>query len=148
MAEHHSSVSPQFPDDEDPDPAETLEWLNALDAVIEREGGERAHYLIERQVDEARRCGINLPYTANTAYINTIPPHKQARHPGDPELEQRLRSYMRWNAMAMVARANRVSTEYGGHLAGYASCATLFEVGFNHFFHAPGKDHGGDLVFF
>jgi pyruvate dehydrogenase E1 component len=145
---NHASFPSAALASEDADPTETAEWLNALEAVIEREGGERAHYLIERLVDKARRSGINLPYTANTAYINTIPPDKQAPHPGDPEVERRLRCYMRWNAMAMVVRANRVSTEYGGHLSGFASCATLFEVGLNHFFRAPGDGGGGDLVFF
>ena len=132
----------------DLDPAETREWLDALEAVIENEGSERAHYLIERLVDKARRSGINLPYKANTAYINTIPPHKQARLQGDEELEHRIRSWIRWNAMAMVVQANRVSSEYGGHIASFASSATLYEVGFNHFFHAPDQNHGGDLVFF
>jgi pyruvate dehydrogenase E1 component len=146
--ENHSSLPPDVPGREDADPDETREWLDALEAVIEREGGKRAHYLIERLMDKARRSGVNLPYKANTAYINTIPPHMQPLYPGDSALEHRLRSYMRWNAMAMVVRANKVSSEYGGHISGFASCATLFEVGLNHFFHAPGKGHGGDLVFF
>jgi pyruvate dehydrogenase E1 component len=133
---------------DDLDSTETREWLDALEAVIEAEGPERAHYLIERLVDKARRSGINLPYKASTAYINTIPPHLQAKYPGDDELEHRIRSYIRWNAMAMVVQANKISSEYGGHIASFASSATLYEMGFNHFFHAPSKDHGGDLVFF
>ena len=133
---------------DDLDSTETREWLDALEAVIEAEGPERAHYLIERLVDKARRSGINLPYKANTAYINTIPPHRQAKNPGDDEMEHRIRSYIRWNAMAMVVQANKISSEYGGHIASFASSATLYEIGFNHFFHAPNKDHGGDLVFF
>jgi pyruvate dehydrogenase E1 component len=137
-----------YPGSDDLDPTETREWLDALEAVIENEGVERAHYLIERLVDQARRSGINLPYSANTAYINTIPPHRQAPMPGDPEIEYRIRSWIRWNAMAMVVKANKVSSEYGGHIASFASSATLYDVGFNHFFRAPGKDHGGDLVFF
>ncbi|MDD5035206.1 MAG: pyruvate dehydrogenase (acetyl-transferring), homodimeric type, partial [Methylococcaceae bacterium] len=145
-AAHTLSSSPLQQDDFDP--TETREWLDSLEAVIETQGPERAHYLIERLVDKARRSGINLPYKANTAYINTIPPHRQASSPGDAELEYRLRSYIRWNAMAMVVQANKISTEYGGHIASFASSATLYEVGFNHFFHAPDKDHGGDLVFF
>jgi len=133
---------------DDLDPAETREWLDALEAVIEAEGSERAHYLIERLVDKARRSGINLPYKASTAYINTIPPHRQPRFPGNAALEHRIRSYIRWNAMAMVVKANKVSSEYGGHIASFASSATLYEIGFNHFFHAAGDKHGGDLIFF
>jgi pyruvate dehydrogenase E1 component len=133
---------------EDLDPAETREWLEALEAVIENEGVERAHYLIERLVDKARRSGINLPYKANTAYINTIPPHLQAPMPGDAEMEYRIRSWIRWNAMAMVVRANKKCSEYGGHIASFASSATLYDVGFNYFFRAPSQYHGGDLVFF
>lgn len=132
----------------DPDPEETREWLEALQAVIGSEGIERAHYLIENLVDEARRAGANLPYTANTAYINTIPTHLEARSPGDATIEHRIRSFIRWNAMAMVVRANRKSTEYGGHIASFASAATLYDVGFNHFFRAPSKEFGGDLVYF
>jgi len=147
MPEAHSLPSTLVPQD-DLDPAETREWLEALEAVIDAEGAERAHYLIERLVDKARRSGINLPYKANTAYINTIPPHRQPRFPGNAALEHRIRSYIRWNAMAMVVKANKVSSEYGGHIASFASSATLYEIGFNHFFHAASRDHGGDLVFF
>jgi pyruvate dehydrogenase E1 component len=132
----------------DIDPGETQEWLDALEAVIEAEGIERAHFLIESLVDKARRAGANLPYKANTAYINTIPPHMEPHMPGDNGMEQRIRSYIRWNAMAMVVRANRKSTEYGGHIASFASAATLYDVGFNHFFRAPSKDHDGDLIYF
>ncbi len=132
----------------DIDPTETREWLDALEAVIETVGPERAHYLIERLVDKARRSGINLPYKANTAYINTIPPHMQATLAGDSEIEHRISSWIRWNAMAMVVQANKVSSEYGGHIASFASSATLYEIGFNHFFRAPDANHGGDLVFF
>ncbi len=131
----------------DLDPTETREWLDALEAVIENEGSERAHYLIERLVDKARRSGINLPYKANTAYINTIPPHKQARLQGDEELEHRIRSWIRWNAMAMVVQANRVSSEYGGHIASFASSATLYEVGFNHFSTLPTRTMAGTWCF-
>jgi pyruvate dehydrogenase E1 component len=133
---------------QDPDPEETREWLEALQAVIGSEGIERAHYLIESLVDQARRSGANLPYTANTAYINTIPTHMEARLPGDATIEHRIRSFIRWNAMAMVVRANRKSTEFGGHIASFASAATLYDIGFNHFFRAPSKDFGGDLVYF
>ncbi|MFM8333875.1 MAG: pyruvate dehydrogenase (acetyl-transferring), homodimeric type [Candidatus Methylumidiphilus sp.] len=146
MPEAHSL--PSTPVQDDLDPTETREWLDALAAVIETEGAERAHYLIERLVDKARRSGINLPYKANTAYLNTITPQRQPRFPGNAELEHRIRSYIRWNAMAMVVKANKVSSEYGGHIASFASSATLYEIGFNHFFRGAGRDHGGDLIFF
>jgi len=132
----------------DIDPQETQEWLDALDAVLENEGTDRAHYLIERLIDKARRSGAYLPYQANTAYLNTIPVTKQPRFPGDRAMERRIRSFIRWNAMAMVVQANRLSTELGGHISSFASVATLFDIGFNHFFHAPTPSHGGDLVFF
>ncbi|HBE92083.1 MAG TPA: pyruvate dehydrogenase (acetyl-transferring), homodimeric type, partial [Gammaproteobacteria bacterium] len=95
-----------MPTNKDIDPAETREWLDALDAIIEFEGTDRAHYLIERLVDQARRAGAYLPFSANTAYVNTIPVHKQQRKPGDMALENRIKSYIRWNAMAMVVKAN------------------------------------------
>jgi pyruvate dehydrogenase E1 component len=134
-----------LPDD---DAQETQEWLDALEAVIEIEGVERSHYLLERLIDQARRSGVNLPYSAKTAYINTIPPQREQYTPGDPELEWKIRSINRWNAMAMVVKANRKNSELGGHIASYASAATLYEVGYNHFWHAPSAEHGGDLVFF
>ena len=131
----------------DIDPLETQEWLDALNAVIKNEGVERAHFLLEQLIDDARRNGANLPFTNNTAYLNTIPTHLEQRTPGDPELENRIRSFIRWNAMAMVVRANKESSELGGHIASFASAATLYDIGFNHFFHAPTPEHGGDLVF-
>jgi pyruvate dehydrogenase E1 component len=131
----------------DPDPQETQEWLDALDGVLEYEGSQRAHYLLEKLIDKARRSGAYLPYSANTAYINTIPPGQEERSPGNHELEHRIRSYVRWNAMAMVVRANKISSELGGHIASFASAATLYDVGFNHFWHAPSESHGGDLIF-
>jgi pyruvate dehydrogenase E1 component len=131
----------------DPDPQETQEWLDALDGVLEYEGSERAHYLLEKLIDKARRSGAYLPYSANTAYINTIPPGQEERSPGNHELEHRIRSYVRWNAMATVVRANKISSELGGHIASFASAATLYDVGFNHFWHAPSGHHGGDLIF-
>ena len=131
----------------DIDPQETQEWLDALEAVLENEGIERAHFLLERLIDKARRSGAYLPYSANTAYLNTIPVQQQDRFPGDRAMERRIRSFVRWNAMAMVVQANRLSTELGGHISSFASSATLFDVGYNHFFHARTKDHGGDLVF-
>ena len=131
----------------DPDPQETQEWLDALDGVLEYEGSQRAHYLLEKLIDKARRSGAYLPYSANTAYINTIPPGQEERSPGNHELEHRIRSYVRWNAMATVVRANKISSELGGHIASFASAATLYDVGFNHFWHAPSEHHGGDLIF-
>jgi pyruvate dehydrogenase E1 component len=132
----------------DPDPAETREWLEAIESVLEYEGQERAHYLLGRAIDTARRSGADVRLSVNTAYVNTIPLDRQERSPGDAELEQRLRSYVRWNALAMVMHTNRDSSELGGHIASFASAATLYEVGFNHFFHAPSAQHGGDLVYF
>ncbi len=131
----------------DIDPLETQEWLDALEAVIQKEGVERAHFLLEQLIDDARRNGANLPFSNETAYLNTIPTHLEQRTPGDPELENRIRSFIRWNAMAMVVRANKESSELGGHIASFASAATLYDIGFNHFFHAPTVDHGGDLIF-
>ncbi|WP_295579334.1 pyruvate dehydrogenase (acetyl-transferring), homodimeric type [uncultured Lamprocystis sp.] len=131
----------------DIDPQETQEWLDALEAVLDQEGAERAHFLLERLIDQARRSGADLPYSANTAYLNTIPVPQQQPFPGDRAMERRIRSFVRWNAMAMVVQANRLSTELGGHIASFASGATLFDVGYNHFFHARTPEHGGDLVF-
>lgn len=132
---------------EDVDPQETREWLEALKAVIEQEGVDRAHFLLEKLIDKARRNGAYLPYSANTAYINTIPVHMEARSDGDQALEERIRSYVRWNAMAMVVQANKKTTELGGHIASFASAAVLYDVGLNHFWHAPTETHGGDLVY-
>ena len=132
----------------DSDELETQEWLEALDAVIEREGPERAHFLLEKLIDKSRRSGANLPYRATTGYVNTIPPHLEQQNPGDHEIEHRLRSMIRWNATAMVLRANRDKSGLGGHIASFASAATLYDVGFNHFFHAPTPEHGGDLIMF
>ena len=131
----------------DIDPQETQEWLDSLDAVLENEGIERAHYLLERLIDKARRSGAYLPYSANTAYLNSIPVQQQERFPGDRAMERRIRSFVRWNAMAMVVQANRLSTELGGHISSFASSATLYDIGFNHFFRAANKDFGGDLIF-
>ena len=132
----------------DIDPNETSEWREALSAVLEADGVERAHYLLEQLIDQARRSGINLPYSAATAYINTIPTYLQAKIPGDMEIERRIRSWVRWNAAAMVVKANRKNPELGGHIATFASSATLYDIGFNHFWRAPTHEHGGDLVYF
>lgn len=132
----------------DIDPVETQEWLEALSAVIDREGETRAHYLLEELINLARRSGTWIPYRPNTAYLNTIPTANEARSPGNLELEWRIRSLIRWNALAMVVRANKRSGELGGHIASFASSATLYDIGFNHFWRAPTQDHPGDLIFF
>jgi pyruvate dehydrogenase E1 component len=131
----------------DLDPVETREWLESIDSVLKAEGPERAHFLIDRMVEHARRSGAYLPYSPNTAYVNTIAVGKQPPYPGNRELERRIEAWIRWNAMAMVVAANRKSTEYGGHIATYASSATLYEVGFNHFWRAPSAEHPGDLIY-
>ena len=128
----------------DTDSIETGEWL---DSVMETQGNERAHFLIEALIDRARRTGIHIPYQANTAYLNTIPVHMEQPSPGDHELEWRIRALVRWNAMAMVVRANRISTELGGHIASFASAATLYDVGFNHFWRAGSEGKNGDMIF-
>ncbi|MGL4766512.1 MAG: pyruvate dehydrogenase (acetyl-transferring), homodimeric type [Formosimonas sp.] len=130
----------------DIDAQETQEWLDALDGVISNEGSERATYLIDKQISYARTHGVHQPFNAQTPYINTIPVEQQPRIPGDQDIEHKIRSYVRWNAMAMVLRANK-NTNVGGHIGSFQSSATLYEVGYNHFWHAPSATHGGDLVF-
>ena len=134
-------------DPDDLDPQGTQEWLDAIDGVIRNEGEARAHYLVSRQIERVLEAGIDIPYSANTQYINTIPASQQPRYPGDADMELRIHSYIRWNAMAMVVRANK-HTNVGGHIASFASAATLYDVGFSHFWHAPDAGHDGDLVFF
>jgi len=133
---------------DDIDPTETSEWLESIDSVLTQHGPERAHFLLNQMIDFARRSGAYLPYSPNTAYLNTIATGRQPEYPGDRSLERRIEAYLRWNAMAMVVQANRVSTEYGGHISSYASSATLYEVGFNHFWRAPNEKQLGDLIFF
>jgi pyruvate dehydrogenase E1 component len=133
---------------DDNDPLETQEWLDALGAVLDREGIERAHFLIEALIDKARRAGANLPFKATTAYVNTIHVNDEARNPGDGELEYRLRSFVRWNAMAMVLRTNTQFPGLGGHISSFASSATLYDVGWNHFFKGADHPDGADLVYF
>jgi len=135
-------------DTNDIDPLETREWLDSLASVIDNEGAERAHYIIEQLIESARRSGAYLPYSANTAYLNTIPTVNETAYPGDMTIEKRISALIRWNATAMVVQANRVTSELGGHIASFASSATLYDVGFNHFYHARDESHGGDLVFF
>jgi pyruvate dehydrogenase E1 component len=137
----------ELPKLEDLDPSETREWLESIDSVLKTQGPERAHFLLERLIDYTRRSGAYLPFKPNTAYVNSISTGQEQEYPGNRALERRLEAYMRWNALAMVVQANRVSSEYGGHLSSFASSATLYEVGFNHFWRAPSASHPGDLVF-
>jgi pyruvate dehydrogenase E1 component len=132
----------------DIDPNETGEWLESLDAVINEQGRQRARYLMLRLLERAREKQVGVPGLRSTDYINTIPPEHEPWFPGDEDIERRIRAYIRWNAAIMVSRANRPGMGVGGHIATYASAASLYEVGFNHFF--KGKDHGeaGDQVYF
>ncbi|QKF81917.1 pyruvate dehydrogenase (acetyl-transferring), homodimeric type [Halarcobacter ebronensis] len=132
----------------DIDPQETQEWLEALEVVIQEEGSERAHYLLDQLIDSARRNGADIPHSGNTSYLNTIPVDQEPKMPGDRDLERKIRSIIRWNAQAMVLRASKKSLELGGHIASFQSSATLYDVGFNHFFRAPNEKDGGDLVFY
>jgi pyruvate dehydrogenase E1 component len=132
----------------DADVAETKEWLESLEGVLQNSGPERARYLLTQLKNKANRQGVAIPFTANTPYINTIQPDQQPPFPGSREIERRIKSLVRWNAMAMVVRANKHSAGIGGHISTYASAATLFEVGLNHFFRGPNAPGGGDLVYF
>jgi pyruvate dehydrogenase E1 component len=132
----------------DLDAVETTEWLEALDAVVAHDGPDRARDLLTRVIERAQHAGTGPIASLNTDYVNTIPAELEPRFPGDPDLERRLRSIVRWNAIVTVVRANKVSSELGGHIATFQSLATLMEVGFNHFWHAPSDEHGGDLVYF
>ena len=140
-------MSTQTNDANDIDPIETQEWLDALSSVLETEGTERAHFLLENLVKYTRRRGVHLPFDATTAYLNTIAVGKEQKSPGNQELEHRIRSIIRWNAAAMVLRAGKKDLELGGHIASFQSAATLYDVGFNHFWHAKHDDAEGDLVF-
>ncbi len=135
----------------DPDQQETREWLDALSAVIGHAGAERAHFLLEQMLEHARQSSIDMPFSANTGYVNTIEPSEEAQSPGNLELEGRLRAYMRWNAMALVVKANRLDPadggDLGGHISSFASLAHMFAAGFNHFWHAESEGHGGDLLY-
>ncbi|MCX8087080.1 MAG: pyruvate dehydrogenase (acetyl-transferring), homodimeric type [Rhodocyclaceae bacterium] len=135
------------PGSPDADPQETREWLDALEAVIEQAGPERAHFLIEKLIELGHRAGINIPYSANTDYVNTIPVDRQPLAPGDYAIESRIRAYVRWNALAMVLRANKGESNLGGHIASFASAATLYDVGFQHFWRGPNHESGGDLIY-
>ncbi|MAD42612.1 MAG: pyruvate dehydrogenase (acetyl-transferring), homodimeric type [Arcobacter sp.] len=133
---------------EDINPLETEEWMEALEAVIDEEGVDRAHFLLEKLIDKSRRSGSDIPHSGNTAYLNTIPVNQEPKMPGDRDLERKIRSIIRWNAQAMVLRASKKKLELGGHIASFQSSATLYDVGFNHFFKAPNEKDGGDLVFY
>ncbi|MCK5925102.1 MAG: pyruvate dehydrogenase (acetyl-transferring), homodimeric type, partial [Methylococcales bacterium] len=132
---------------DDIDSAETQEWLDALASVLETEGHERAQFLIEKLVGLARKAGSDIPFSANTAYLNTIPVALQPLFPGDTTIERKIRSYVRWNAMVMVLKANK-DTNVGGHIASFASLATLYDVGQNHFWHGATENNEGDLIYF
>ena len=132
----------------DLDPIESREWQDAIEDVIERDGANRAHYLLDRAVSSARAAGANLPFSSTTPYQNTIPVDDQLPFPGDMEMEWRIRTINRWNAMATVVRRNKESSEYGGHIASFASSAVMYDVGLNHFWRSKSAIHGGDLVFF
>ena len=131
----------------DRDPVETQEWRDALASVLAFEGQERAHFLLDELLTEARRLGARAPYSANTPYLNTIAPDQEARHPGDRAIEHKIRSIVRWNAMAIVLRANKTSSELGGHIASFQSAALLYDTGMMHFWHGASDKHDGDLVY-
>ena len=132
----------------DLDPLETQEWLDALKAVQQHQGAERANYLVDQLVQAARREGIYIPASLTTAYRNTIPIAKEERTPGKRDIEHKIRSAIRWNAMAIILRANKKSSELGGHIASFQSSALLYDIGFQHFWHAASENHGGDLIYF
>jgi pyruvate dehydrogenase E1 component len=132
----------------DLNPQETAEWMEALDQILDEAGPDRAAYLLEQLTDRARQSGADLPNLLSTPYLNTIHPEEEVAYPGDRAMERRIKSLVRWNAMAMVVRQNKYDAGIGGHISTYASLATLLEVGFNHFFHAKFGDQPGDLVYF
>ena len=147
-----SQASSSAPVAADTDQQETREWTDALSAVIESEGLERAHFLLEQLLEHARQNSLDMPFSANTGYVNTLEPDQEARCPGNISIEKRLRAYMRWNAMAMVVRANRLHPadggDLGGHIGSFASLASMWGAGFNHFWHAESETHGGDCIYF
>ncbi len=133
---------------DDIDPVETKEWLDSLSAVLQNDGSERAHFLIKQLIDQSYKAGSKIPYTQTTPYINTIPPEEEQKSPGDQNIERKIRSFIRWNAAAMVVRANKKFPELGGHIGTFASAATLYDVGMNHFWRAKNNKFGGDLIYF
>ena len=145
MHEVFDQFKQQLPDI---DPAETQEWMESLDAVVEQEGADRARYLIFKLLKRARQLNVGLPPLVQTRYINTISPEQEPYFPGDEAIELRIRRMIRWNALAMVLRANTRFEGIGGHLSTYASAASLYEVGFNHFFRGPDDASAGDQIYF
>ena len=133
---------------DDIDPTETNEWIDSLNSVIENDGAPRASYLLNKVIDQAYKSGLVLPDTRTTPYINTIPPEIEVKSPGDQNIEKKIRAYIRWNAAAMVVKANKKSSELGGHIGTFASAATLYDVGMNHFWRAKNNKFGGDLIYF
>ncbi len=131
----------------DLDPVETGEWIESMRAVLHHQGAARATYLLARLSDEAQRAGAVQPFALNTPYVNTIPPEREERASWDREIEHRIRSIIRWNAVAIILRANKESSELGGHIASFQSAATLYDIGFGHFWRAPSERHGGDLIY-
>ena len=144
----HEGVFGSNPDIGDIDPEETDEWIESLSSVVKRDGSRRAHFLLTKLINQAYVSGSNLPFTQNTPYINTIPPQLEAKSPGDQNIEKSIRSLIRWNAAAMVVKANKISPELGGHIATFASAATLYDVGCNHFWRGKTKDFLGDMIYF
>jgi len=133
---------------DDIDPIETNEWIDSLNSVIENDGSSRASYLLNKVINQAYKSGLVLPDTRTTPYINTIPPEAEEKSPGDQNIEKKIRAYIRWNAAAMVVKANKKSSELGGHIGTFASAATLYDVGMNHFWRAKNNKFGGDLIYF
>src|SRR6218665_304183 len=135
----------------DTDPQENREWVDALSAFSDKAGPGGPHFLLEQLIEQARQSSIDMPFSANTGYVKTIEPNKEAHCPGNIQIEKRLRAYMRWNAMAMVVRANRLDPAdggvLGGHIGSFASVASMFGAGFNHFWHAESDHPGGDLLY-
>src|SRR6476660_8983157 len=131
----------------DSDPLETGEWIDSLRAVLHHQGRDRASFLLERLTEEAQRANVSTPFALKTPYVNTIPVGREESPNWDREIEHRIRSVIRWNAVAIVLRANKESSELGGHIASFQSAATLYDIGFGHFWHAPSEEHGGDLVY-
>ena len=129
---------------DDIDPIETNEWIDSLNSVIENDGSSRASYLLNKVIDQAYKSGLVLPDTRTTPYINTIPPEAEMKSTGDQNIEKKIRAYVRWNAAAMVVKANKKSPELGGHIGTFASAATLYDVGMNHFWRAKNNKFGGD----
>src|SRR5580658_7177015 len=147
MAENTSDLKVASELSGDIDSEETGEWLDALEAVIDAEGVDRAHFLIEHLLTKARSRGSYLPYNATTPHVNTIPVDRQPHYPGDREIERRISSIIRGNALAAVVKANKDSHALGGHIASFQSAATLYDIGFGHFWHAPTESHGGDIIY-